>query len=111
MLTDKLLPVKKNEYTCPYCDEKFDVLKNLVIHRRIHKSQAKLKCSMCDYYGVGRESLIFHYKHDHFFTIENESLQFDSFEDFQLWKQKVEEESYASFINRSGKKKTRNTTL
>ncbi|KAJ8910233.1 hypothetical protein NQ315_015925 [Exocentrus adspersus] len=105
---EEIAPIKKKFHICPFCSENFQTLQHLVSHKKTHL--AKLKCSVCPYTGYDRENLILHYRSHHFFSIENECLKFDTFEDFQTWKSKVETETYSSFVKMYGSKKATNCT-
>lgn len=75
----------------------FSILKELIIHKKSHRALKQIKCPLCQYTGFSRDILIQHYTGDHFLQIENEKLQFDTFEEFELWKANIERETFASF--------------
>ncbi|XP_050506518.1 uncharacterized protein LOC126884577 isoform X1 [Diabrotica virgifera virgifera] len=108
---DEIAPVNKKTYVCSSCSESFYNLKKLVSHKQTHNNAlTKLKCALCQYINSGRENLISHYRSDHFINTENNYLEFDTCEDFESWKCKVEEETFSSFVKMYGSKKTSNCT-
>ncbi|KAJ8915406.1 hypothetical protein NQ315_008295, partial [Exocentrus adspersus] len=107
---EELAPVEKKIYKCKECNCEFNVLKQLIKHRSSHNIIRPRKCSFCQYTSASTDILVEHYKHNHSSEIMNETLEFESAEAFQIWKSRTEAETFASFVQTSGAKKTHKHT-
>ncbi|XP_017782531.1 PREDICTED: uncharacterized protein LOC108566907 isoform X2 [Nicrophorus vespilloides] len=95
---NEIAPKKKN-YDCEFCSETF---KNKILfnrHRKVHTSG--LKCPLCEVIDV-KPALIQHFTLVHNVDINIEQFDFQTFEEFNSWKEQIEEENTVFFSNRHG---------
>lgn len=57
-----------------------------------------LKCPLCQHVSDSRANIIGHFNENHALKIDDETLEFSCFDDFLLWKSKIEKETFSSFI-------------
>uniref|UniRef100_A0A6P7GVN3 Uncharacterized protein LOC114341342 n=1 Tax=Diabrotica virgifera virgifera TaxID=50390 RepID=A0A6P7GVN3_DIAVI len=102
----ELVPAKK-KFHCKQCNEEFDMLKKLIMHRRSQHAviNKELKCPLCPFTGPTSKHLISHYQTGHSLTVASETLFFQTFEEFQVWKMATERQTFSSFVNMHGFKK------
>ncbi|XP_060534302.1 zinc finger protein 572-like [Cylas formicarius] len=102
----ELVPAKKT-FNCKQCNSEFDMLKKLVLHRRSqHEIRNKmLKCPLCQFTGPSSKHLIGHYRTGHSLTVDCETVEFKTFEEFQDWKITTEKQTFSSFVNMHGFRK------
>lgn len=99
---EELAPIRKKIFKCAICQSEFGTLRECNVHKNTHKAIKMLKCSLCPQSYSLKEDIIRHYTDEHTIKIENETIEFSSFDDFQAWKTKIERETFSSFITRHG---------
>lgn len=82
---EELAPINKNTYLCEECSCIFNTLKQFHKHKNTHNPIRIIrKCSLCPHSG-SKDVIIRHYTEDHHQEIVYEEIEFNSFEDFQVF--------------------------
>lgn len=96
------------KFQCAYCLARFNKKKNMMYHEKsVHNISPpcliERKCPLCDFIAVGlkKEEIHQHFEHTHGMEIKEETLEFDSMEDFLEWKKNTEKETTNYFAQTS----------
>ncbi|KAH1008338.1 uncharacterized protein LOC109535894 isoform X1 [Dendroctonus ponderosae] len=104
-------------YKCPECPKQFSGVTNFNAHKKIHQTKIvtgnrsnQLKCPLCKYEDNLKSKLIHHFEENHQIVVKSENMQFDSEEQFDIWKLEEEKSTKSCFIKKRGAKTTLNGT-
>nr|XP_023028933.1 uncharacterized protein LOC111517119 isoform X1 [Leptinotarsa decemlineata] len=116
---DNLPPKKFCSYKCTVCSKVFSKINNFNSHKRVHERQIvlnrrrnRVKCPLCKYEDTFKSKLIKHFLEKHEITVKPETRQFDTFDEFLLWKTEEEKTAKSLFIkNRASQNSTNSTKI
>ncbi|VVC25958.1 Zinc finger C2H2-type [Cinara cedri] len=98
-------------YFCNSCDQSFNLKNKLKCHIKIHMKYNKHRRIICSFENCHEKfftmnELTSHLRSIHNVDIELNSFNFNSMEDFYLWKKNVEEKEVCQYIRSTSKKKS-----
>ncbi|KAJ8917549.1 hypothetical protein NQ315_005598 [Exocentrus adspersus] len=99
-------PSKKQTF-CETCGKEFGRNDNLQRHQNVCLKivRNKVKCSLCDFRGDSRKLVNEHYYKCHDVTVRERYLEFDTFDEFLLWKEQYEKDTKSRFVKPYGTKR------
>lgn len=93
------------KWSCDVCGKNFNSKYHIKYHKRTHGSAPSAqnnlnsyKCPLCYYKHSSKKLLIIHFQETHNIEIVSESSEFDTRNDFNLWKRQLEDESNCKFV-------------
>ncbi|KAJ3660530.1 hypothetical protein Zmor_004973 [Zophobas morio] len=102
----------KNKAQCEICKSENKKSSAFCKHVKNHKNARRMNCSLCRVFSdSSKANLLEHYKQAHEIKLEYEEVAFSSFNEFLLWKQRIEKDTQASFVTMHGSSKTKSHTL
>lgn len=110
----KLDTNERYDHRCYICDKTFSANSNLNRHlRKIHKENVQspfnnIKCALCPTQHPSSAMYRKHLEIHHMISVEFEELSFESKQEFQEWKERVEKQTTSQFIKSRGEKKAKN---
>ncbi|XP_056633995.1 uncharacterized protein LOC130443413 [Diorhabda sublineata] len=113
---DTIAPHKTYKYECEPCKKKFNHLRDFKCHKNKHQLSSQLKtvskynCSLCNFKG-SKVNLINHFDSIHNIIIKTNTFEFNSFENFIVWKSEVEKNTKSQFVKERGTVSFKNKTI
>ncbi|GFQ98866.1 uncharacterized protein TNCT_735211, partial [Trichonephila clavata] len=94
-------------FRCVECDKTFSTVSNLYRHAKlIHKVSInkQVRCNICSVELISKKALEDHVDLVHNITIEKDTHNFNTLEDFKLWKETIEKQTTSLYVKNTGSK-------
>ncbi|GFR19093.1 uncharacterized protein TNCT_12481 [Trichonephila clavata] len=94
-------------FKCVECDKTFSTVSNLYRHAKlIHKVSInkQVRCNICSVELISKKALEDRVDLAHNITIEKDTHNFNTLEDFKLWKETIEKQTTSLFVKNTGSK-------
>ncbi|XP_071040759.1 uncharacterized protein [Parasteatoda tepidariorum] len=104
VIAPHLRKVKTFSHSCDICGANFNSDKNFNQHLKSHTSVVPneyWKCPLCDKKS-SKTIILQHLQSDHELSLDIETLNFSTFDDFQNWKKSIEKDSMSAYLVQRG---------
>ncbi|GFR31302.1 uncharacterized protein TNCT_518101 [Trichonephila clavata] len=94
-------------FRCVECDKTFSTVSNFYRHAKlIHKVSINklVRCNICSVELISKKALEDHVDLAHNITIEKDTHNFNTLEDFKLWKEIIEKQTTSLYVKNTGSK-------
>ncbi|XP_018319080.1 zinc finger protein 432 isoform X2 [Agrilus planipennis] len=96
-----------SNHVCSMCKKIFTRRNYLEKHQKNCQNIKKNKlCSLCDFRASSSAEVLRHYEVKHNVIISEKTLSFNTFEEFEIWKEEFERNTKSRFIRKTGTRHT-----